>query len=153
MSARAKKRYYENNRADILAKRKKRYDTDPVYRQNVIDAVKRSRKKKAQERKIQKALEKLEKKIWKKFTVVDKEIQCCRVGHLAKNIERDVQTIKLWEKKGFPKTFLYKGQRYYTKKHFDHITKLYTKFKDQIRRGNLGLFIQEVSKGWNELYN
>ena len=142
MSDKAKK-YYEKNREKILAKNKLRYKADPQYREEVIKRTVASRKKRTEEVKRQKALEKADKKIWKKFQIKGKVYECCRIGHLAKLLNREVQTIKLWEKLGFPKAITKSGQRYYTREQVNITLSAWKKHND-----NIYMFVEVLQKNW-----
>ena len=142
--------YYERNKKKIKDNFKRRYNSDPDFRQAQIDRVGAYKKKKAFERKLLKEKTKSYKKIWRKFKVKDKITACCRVGYLANSLERTTQTIRKWEKAGFlPPTIRFKTQRYYTEAHYKMILSMWNK------TGNgkeLEKFFQLIMREWNKQY-
>jgi DNA-binding transcriptional MerR regulator len=136
--------YYAKNKERILEKQKRKYNADPEYREMQKERTVASRKKKQLARKLQKEEDRIDKKTWYKFRFANDEVyECCRVGHLAKLLSRQVQTIKLWEKEGFPETVRKSGQRYYTRENINVILSAWKKHSE-----NIYSFISEVQKGW-----
>lgn len=140
--------YYEKHREEILAKRKYRYDHDEEFRKRHVEAVKKYDAKKLAERKALKKRLKEEKKIWKLFNINGVITPCCNVRYLSAHLDRKTQCIRLWEKKGLiPRTFMYKGYRYYPKYHFALMVKAWRNIYNGSTH-SLHLFFEAVWKDW-----
>jgi hypothetical protein len=141
--------YYERNREKILKKNKLRYKTDPEFRQSKINATNKYRRKVSSLKKKFKTEKKLKEKYWAVLEVQGKVQECCDIRFLSGVLNREVQTIRRWERHGnFPKTFMFKSRRFYTKKHFLMIKKYWEEYGEK----NLELFFKNVTKYWNKCY-
>lgn len=144
---RKKGTHYDRNADKILSKRKKLYDSDPEYRKTIIQRTVESARKRRQKARELKLANKLDRKIWSNFQMPNGSVKkCCRVGHLANLLGRSAQTIKLWERDGFPMTFRKANQRYYTQ---ENVNMILSQFK---KHENVHKFISEVQKNWQS-YN
>jgi adenosyl cobinamide kinase/adenosyl cobinamide phosphate guanylyltransferase len=143
------KSYYERNKERIKKHNKMRYDTDPQYRQSVIDAVLKSRKKKSEIKKRLKEHKKIKAKHWAELEVNGKVQECCDVRYLSAVLNRSVLTIRRWERQGkIPPTFRHKSRRFYTKKHFLMMQKFWEDYGEK----NLELFFKNVTENWNKCF-
>lgn len=140
--------YYSRNRESILVKQSLLYNTDPNFRALHKQRVKFNKQKISKERKEEKRKLKYEKSIWREFNIEGIRTPCCRVGYVAKNIDRSAQTLRLWERKGFlPKTIRYKTQRYYTKYHYLLILRMWRLFIE--KKYNITIFYKKVWDNWD----
>ena len=141
--------YYSRNREKILEKTNLLYKTDPNFRALHKSRVKKYKQKKAKERKAEKLKLKYEKSIWREFDVEGVSTPCCRIGFVANKLDREVQTLRLWERKGFlPKTIRYRNQRYYTKYHYLLI--LYVWRLYNYGEINITAFYKQVWDDWDK---
>lgn len=147
--------YYERNKEKIKEKQKRRYASDPLFREEHKKKVVNYNKRRAQEKKeLKSKLPPNYKKAWKKFNINGVITECCRIGYLGKTIGRSSQTIVKWEREGkFPKTIIYNKIRYYTKAHYDLIRLTFTKYNSKEAGYNLELFFREVFEKWNKKIN
>lgn len=98
--------YYDDNAEEIAKKRKERYESDPVYRQKVLD---RSRKHREEQRAVrpQARIPRYAKS--KKRKIGDgTEIDLFTVGLFAFGIGRSVQCVNHWEGQGILPTTPYR---------------------------------------------
>lgn len=137
--------YYKKYKDKIKAKRKKLYDSDPEFREIHKARVKAYKKKKYAEMKLVKERLKIERKVWRNLSVGGQITPCCKIGYLSASINRTTQTVRLWETEGLlPKTITLNDIRYYTKKHYQLIVRLFNQYEK-----NLPKFFSEVRNQWN----
>lgn len=142
--------YYERNKEKIKARQKNNYHNNPAFKKEHKERVKSYKKRKAQERKLQKAQIKLERKVWRKVRIDNVITECCKIAFLASAIGRGTKRIREWESAGFfPKTIKIKGLRYYTKKHFNLVTMQWSRCGNG---KNLKEFFQKINENWNKCY-
>lgn len=118
--------WYEKNRKRVNELRRKRYDSDPEYRNKAIVSSKVSREKSKDKRIKERQERRAASKVgvipsgWKVITVQGddgKEIKAVTIGALAKICGVSVKALRLWESQGvFPTTPLRskRGDRLYT---------------------------------------
>lgn len=108
------KGYYAENKDDILNARKKRYKDDPAYRDKVLQSSREYRKNQRSEPRVK--TRRYQKPI--AGTSADgTEVQLCSVGALAIMLQRSVQAINHWQKRGLLPDTPYRderGFRFYT---------------------------------------
>jgi hypothetical protein len=145
--------YYERNKADINRKRKKRYHTDPAYRDRVLKASQDYRENKRKEQAPRTRVPRYQ--IPRVFEVKGGTISLLSVGFFALRLGRSVQSINHWEKTE-PHPLLpvtpyrdSRGFRYYTVEMMDVVKK--------VIGGKRRLFpvdremFYEIKEGWKEL--
>jgi DNA-binding transcriptional MerR regulator len=124
------KRWYDDNKEEFNDTRRKRYKTDPEYRERVNAQNRKLREEKKKLREKEKKAETRAIRVrskalpWKVHTLGSDGTPLFSIGALAKAIGRSVLTIRLWEKRGLiPKTaFLSgKGDRLYTAEMIEEI--------------------------------
>jgi len=128
--------YYLKHREELSAAKKKRYQEDPVYRETVKTKSRARKKVILEERRSLRKMGLLTfKRAPLKYQIeVDGRnfvLKMMTAGQLAKVLDRGIQTVRLWEKRGLLPRALYRsaaGDR------------LYTEF--QVRQ--LGLIYQQV---------
>lgn len=131
------KAWYDSNSQSFNKDRRKRYDTDPEYRARVLETNRLSRQRRREAAKLERAAEsaaikvKMPHKPWKEVEVPTKggeeTTKLYSIGALARALNRSVQVIRLWEKKGvIPETPLRndKGDRLYTPEDVSRIHEL-----------------------------
>jgi DNA-binding transcriptional MerR regulator len=131
------KEWYEENGEALNKSRRNRYQTDPEYRQRVLDANRESREKrrkkereeKFKERQAQK-LRDTDKQSYKVVTagVGEATSRLFSIGAVAKTLGCSVQAVRIWEKRGLlPETPLKntKGDRLYTEEQVTFIHDLF----------------------------
>ena len=125
-----------------------RYHKDPLFRKNHLEAVKKYKKRKAEERKRQKAALKIERKVWRLFSLGNNEkVKCCRITYLAATLGRTSKRLREWEQEGkLPKTIRYKNHRYYTFEHFNMIVAHWNRYKD-----DLSTFFAHINSDWDKV--
>lgn len=138
------KQYYYRNRDKILKKLKNRYHNDEIFRESIKANIKKYVKKKSMEKKLLKEKMKQEKKIWKKFNINGAIVECCRIGFVAKQINRTSQTLRLWEKNGYiNKALTYKKHRYYTRSQAELIIKAWNMYGTDLEK-----FFTYIRNNW-----
>lgn len=129
------------------AERRRRYQTDPLYRKSLIENSKRYRKKQQKIKKIEKERSKVKHNYWITLRVEGKLTECCKINFLSAALNRSNDTIRRWENEGnLPKTIKYNGIRYYTKQHYKMIVREW-EYKDSLES-----FFRKVKEKWNKLY-
>jgi len=88
--------YYEKNKRKINRKRKKRYHTDPEYRERVLKASQNYRDRKRSEKEVPARVPRYQ--VPREFDVQGGKIQLLSVGFFALFLGRSVQSINHWEK-------------------------------------------------------
>lgn len=123
MTEEYQKRYWEEKRTTLLAKRKKRYDTDPEYRATVIATAKaRYQRLRAQKPVVQKTVPKsvaeATRTLRPRAIEVDgKIVMVQHMAELARRCRVSPETLKNWEGRGVipPPTMLDEhGRRWYS---------------------------------------
>lgn len=142
------KTYYERNKERIKKRLRDLYHSDSKFREEQIRRSIESRKKRTERLKLEKQRLIIEQKKWRKLKVKDDILECCRIGTLAEALGRDIQTIRLWQKKNqFPNTITYKKHRYFTRYQYDVVLKLWKKY-DNGNKNKLPFFFEELKKEW-----
>lgn len=119
-------KWYENNKGNFNEKRRSRYNTDPEYRQRVLEMNRKNREKRqsersAEEKARQKAVKVIASPAWKEFEA-DEVVEglpqedgaaqkFLTIGAVAKATRRSTQTIRLWEKQGLIPETPYRNSR------------------------------------------
>jgi hypothetical protein len=128
------KKWYEENKVPFNEKRRNRYNTDPEYRQYVLEMNKKNREKRQKERfkedrERKKAVKIVASPSWKEFES-DEGKPMLTIGALAKALGRSTQSIRLWEKHGVIPVTPHRnarGDRLYTP---EQVLDLYKTLKD-----------------------
>jgi hypothetical protein len=95
-------RWYDKNKQALNAKRQHKYRTDPAYRAKILEYQRSQRKAKAAQRQY-------------KETLFGQVVRAYSIREASQIIKRQVQTLTLWEKKGFiPPTIFGTAHRFYT---------------------------------------
>lgn len=108
------KGYYAENKAEILDARKKRYADDPVYRDKVLKSSQDYRKKQRKEQRVK--TRRYQKPI-SETSADGTQVRLCSVGALAILLQRSVQALNHWAKRGLLPDTPYRdarGFRFYT---------------------------------------
>jgi hypothetical protein len=135
--------YYSRNRDRLLEKANLLYKTDKQFRERRKVAVNKWRRKRAKEKKLLKEKAKLEKKIWKVLKVNGVETPCCKLGYLAKSLNRSTHTLRVWEGKRYlPPTIRYNSQRYYPVYHYLLMVRSWES------RSTLSDFVNKIWSNW-----
>lgn len=127
------KAYYRKNREEIAEKKKKRYESDPEYKEEILERARERRHRIALER------EERRKKEPKKDPMtphvfalnvggIDRKLNMYTAGQLALLVGRKTQTIRLWERNGILPEALYRsmaGDRLYTEFQIRNISRIY----------------------------
>jgi DNA-binding transcriptional regulator YiaG len=116
------KRYYQEHKAEIAAKKKERYQTDPEYRAAIQERKRQTRLRRKREREAKKAKAKKKDPLAPKVFSVqigghDRELSMYSSTQLARMLGRSVQTIRLWEREGILPKAVYRcnnNNRLYT---------------------------------------
>lgn len=145
------KRYYEDKKGDINARRKQRYDEDPDYRDRVLAASQKYREAQRVDNprpriKIPKYAQPLVK-----TTPDGGEVRLFSVGACARALKRSVQSISHWESKGVLPSTPYRdgrGHRYYT---YEMITAIRDVIGDRSRVLERYGFLETIQERWEEL--
>lgn len=127
--------YWEQNRSEVLGKRKSRYDSDPAYRQGIIDRAKRryweSRSKQpVHEKQAPKSV--MNVKFTHRARVIlqgDKEVTVYKTAELARRCKITPQTVRAWEGRGVipPATMIdEKKRRWYSESYMNLLSGLVT---------------------------
>lgn len=109
------KEWYEENGDSHNEKRKRRYETDPEYRNAIIER-QRAYRQRTSVRRVRPPLTKVD----------DKGVEhlVYRVGLASQMVGRSPQTLKKWERKGYiPKPSIKTIHRYYTAKQVELMIK------------------------------
>lgn len=129
------------------AERRRRYQTDPLFRKSLIDNSKRHRKKKQKIKRIEKERSKVKHKYWIQLNVDGVLTDCCKINFLSAALNRSNKTIRKWEADGnFPETIRFNNIRYYTRKHYQMIV------REWEHKESLETFFEQVNKKWNNLF-
>lgn len=143
------KDWYKDNSTDLNKDRRSRYETDPDYRERVLETNRASRERQRQARLKEQAKAKKAKKVvvkkapWKEVSVETGAAtpqKLYTIGYLATALGRSVQVIRLWEKQGvIPPTPLKsaKGDRMYTPEMIDSIHEILEK-KGRLKENTRG---------------
>lgn len=119
------KGWYEEHGKTLNADRRARYNTDPEYREQVLETNRKARERKRQEALVEKLAQAEaitltpKAKAWKETLIPTKrgEIRTFSIGALARALGRSVQAIRIWERKKLiprPSLTNAKGDRLYT---------------------------------------
>lgn len=106
--------YYAENREKILGNRRERYQNDPEYKEKVLRSSREYRKNQRREPRVK------TKRLRRPVTGTSAdgtEVQLCSAGALAILLQRSVQAINDWQKKGLLPETPYRdtrGLRYFT---------------------------------------
>jgi len=127
------KRWYERNREKFNAKRRKRYQKDPAYRNKVLGAVRKKRKEDRANRP--------KKEGW-------------TVTQAAMRLNRTAQTIRRWESLGYiPESFDERGIRRYTNQQIAMMQRLAKAVKmhkhHHISKTQLNALVKEIKGNWS----
>lgn len=98
-------KWYQKNKAAFNAKRKKQYHDDPGVREKVL----------SRQRLYREAAKEDPSRVAHVRKAGESERTVYRIGHVAEQIGRDEQVIRIWERKGWiPKPTVSSSHRYYT---------------------------------------
>lgn len=127
------KRWYERNREKFNAKRRKRYQKDPAYRNKVLGAVRKKRKEDRANR---------------------PKPEGWTVTQAAMRLNRTAQTIRRWESLGYiPSSFDDRGIRRYTPQQVNLMSRLSKAVKmhkhHQISKVQLNALVKEIKSNWS----
>lgn len=135
------KQYYQDNRKDLLEKKRQRYRNDTEYREKIQTAAReRKRRITAERREARKdedfVAKRKERPIW--FTIeingVDTPVRMHTSGQLAKRLGRLPQTMRVWEKRGILPEALYRNaakDRLYTEVQVSGIVAAYDEAEER----------------------
>lgn len=108
--------WYERNKAALSERRRKKYQTDEDYRQNVISRQREYRSNNPPPSRAGKSNYRL---------VAGNKVEVFRIGRVGEIIGRTDQTIRDWEASGLiPKPSVESAHRYYTKKQVQMLKEL-----------------------------
>ena len=129
--------YYKKKRGAISEARKKRYQTDPEYRERMKRTALMRKRKLAEERAKAKKNQPKPKHGLPKPTEFmipvgnsNRKVKMYSVGQLARRLDRQTQTLRLWEAKGVIPEAMYRSEgnvRLYTEFQVRQLSKAYTK--------------------------
>ena len=140
------KKYYEENREELLAKKAKRYREDPDYQAQIKERSAARKKRLAQEKRAKGIKPKRRQPYKPRIHTVeingeDREVEMFTLGRLAMMLDRKIGTLRLWESKGILPQPLYRdgrGVRLYTALQVQLILKAWREVKrehgDKLRR-------------------
>lgn len=110
--------YYQKKRADILARRKERYASDPEYRVKALQraAEQKLRRKKAKAKEAPTRETKIKGVLPAKTFEVNVggaaiQVSMMSGGQLARRLGKSIQTIRMWEKKGILPAAMYRDPK------------------------------------------
>lgn len=153
---------YEKNKHVLTARRKRRYATDPEYRERVKANVRRSRKRAKIAAKV--AADRMRTKSHLPGTDQDIElpngtvitVKVYTVGQLAARVGVSVQTVYKWERENIMPDATYRtggGQRRYTAAQVGVVRDVYAKHKSVAKRWKITqAFIDDLKYHWDRLY-
>lgn len=130
------KEWYEDNAEVLNARRRQRYQKDSEYREKVQGWNRRARKKRTQERAVEKKAERKALKMatsgsWKTEEIEVDGVMCrmFTIGALAKALSKGISTLRVWERFGVLPETPYrsnKGDRLYS-------VEMVEQFREQLR--------------------
>lgn len=117
-------KWYEANKEGFNVRRKLKYQTDPDYRNKVIDRQRKARKENP--RPSQASDQHFR-------TVAGKQVEVFRIGHVVAQISRSEKTIRTWEaEKLIPQPSIAGKHRYYTQ-HQVTLLREFSELMEQVR--------------------
>lgn len=141
------KDWYQENKAALSAKRKERYNSDPEYRQAIID---RQRAQRASN-----PARKSDGVIFKLVGGVDRRVY--RIGDMSEMAGVPLDTLRSWERKGImPKPSVGGVHRYYTQSQIELVALIATTLKEvrykpaPIRKQATTTVVTKVAALWEQ---
>lgn len=119
----AYRKWYDKNRETHNERRRQAYASDPKLREKALEKQREYR-----------ATERGNNGDGKHFRKVgNKKVEVFRIGTVAEIVGRDIQVLRLWEKKGrIPKPTIKSAQRFYTQRQVDLIQE-FVQLMDEVR--------------------